>query len=133
MAHPEAQGTNIPAIVRKSSAGALLDALRKVFPDLLSYPDTRQILLLTGLRRSGKTTLLFRLVEVLLLRGVPPYRILYYSFDEARLDSDELLKTYQTAKRDSSRGNVFSGDVVHHSGMGCPADYLCESCNRREE
>ncbi len=41
--------------------------------------------------------MLFQLVEALLLRGVPPNRILYYSFDEARLDFDELLKTYQTA------------------------------------
>jgi uncharacterized protein len=69
---------------------------RKVFPELLPYLDTRQILLLTGLRRVGKTTLLFQLVEELLQRGVPPFRILYYSFDEARLNFDDLLKTYQT-------------------------------------
>jgi hypothetical protein len=69
---------------------------RKIFPELLPYLDTRQILLLTGLRRVGKTTLLFQLVEELLARGVEPYRILYYSFDEARLNFDELLKTYQT-------------------------------------
>jgi len=69
---------------------------RSVFPELLPYLDTRQILLLTGLRRVGKTTLLFQLIEELLHRGVPPYRILYYSFDEARLNFDDLLKTYQT-------------------------------------
>lgn len=49
----------------------------------MAYLDTCQISLLTGLRRAGKTTLLPQLVEALLLRDVPPYRILYYSFDEA--------------------------------------------------
>ncbi|HNS56122.1 MAG TPA: ATP-binding protein [Smithellaceae bacterium] len=69
---------------------------RKVFSELLPYLETRQILLLTGLRRVGKTTLLFQLIEELLQRGVQPYRIFYYSFDEARYNFDELLKTYQT-------------------------------------
>lgn len=69
---------------------------RKVYSDLLPYLETRQILLLTGLRRVGKTTLLFQLIETLLQSGISPYRVLYYSFDEARLNFDDLLKTYQT-------------------------------------
>jgi uncharacterized protein len=77
-------------------SSALSGRKRKVFPELSPYLETRQILLLTGLRRVGKTTLLFQLIEELLQRDVPPYRILYYSFDESRLNFDELLKTYQT-------------------------------------
>jgi len=75
---------------------ALSGRRRNVFPELLPYLETRQILLLTGLRRVGKTTLLFQLIEELLKRNVAPYRIFYYSFDEARLNFEELLKTYQT-------------------------------------
>jgi len=88
---------------------ALSGRKRKVFSDLLPYLDTRQILLLTGLRRVGKTTLLFQLVDELLHRGVQPYRILYYSFDEARLNFDELLNTYQTdvLKSDLTQAPVY--------------------------
>jgi len=76
---------------------ALSGRPRKAFAELKPYLDTRQILLLTGLRRVGKTTLLFQLLETLLKKGISPYRVFYYSFDEARLNLDELLKTYQTA------------------------------------
>ncbi|GAB6267361.1 MAG: ATP-binding protein [Smithella sp.] len=69
---------------------------RSVFSDILPYLDTRQILMLTGLRRVGKTTLLFQFIETLLGRGVSPYHILYYSFDESRLDFGDLLKTYSS-------------------------------------
>ncbi len=75
---------------------ALSGRPRKAFAELKPYLDTRQILLLTGLRRVGKTTLLFQLLETLLKKGISPYRVFYYSFDEARLNLDELLKTYQT-------------------------------------
>lgn len=75
---------------------ALIGRKRKVFSDILPYLDTRQILLLTGLRRVGKTTLLFQLIEALLSRGVSPYHIFYYSFDESRLDFHDLLKSYSS-------------------------------------
>jgi predicted AAA+ superfamily ATPase len=41
----------------------------------------RQILLITGLRRVGKTTLMYQLIQHLLDEKVKSLHILYFSFD----------------------------------------------------
>jgi len=62
--------------------------------------DTGKIVTLIGVRRSGKTSYLFNLIEELLSRGVPMTRILYINFEDERLDLntkelDLLLQAYQ--------------------------------------
>jgi predicted AAA+ superfamily ATPase len=62
--------------------------------------DTGKIVTLVGVRRSGKTSYLFNLIEDLLSRGVPMTRILYINFEDERLDLnteelDLLLQAYQ--------------------------------------
>lgn len=75
----------------------LLGRKRRALRELLSYIDHRQILVLYGLRRVGKTTLMFQIIEELLKKKrVPPSRILYFPFDEEQADLAELLKIYET-------------------------------------
>jgi len=62
--------------------------------------DTGKIVTLVGVRRSGKTSYLFNLIEDLLVRGVPMAGILYVNFEDERLDLkteelDLLLQAYQ--------------------------------------
>jgi predicted AAA+ superfamily ATPase len=52
------------------------------FPQILTYLDTEEILLLTGARRTGKSTLVYQIIEFLLARGVPKKEILYINLDE---------------------------------------------------
>nr|MDO8135690.1 ATP-binding protein [Candidatus Njordarchaeum guaymaensis] len=54
----------------------------------------RQILLLTGPRRVGKTTLLYQTIESL-LETVPPSKILYFSFEESFTSPKEVLEFYE--------------------------------------
>jgi predicted AAA+ superfamily ATPase len=76
---------------------SLVGRRRKVFKELQPYLDLRQILILYGLRRAGKTTLMFQIIEELLKkRGVSPLQVLYFSFDEESEDIAEILKTYET-------------------------------------
>ena len=61
--------------------------------------DTGKIITLVGVRRSGKTSYLFNLIEDLLEQGVPMGRILYVNFEDERLDLkteelDLLLRAY---------------------------------------
>jgi predicted AAA+ superfamily ATPase len=56
--------------------------------------NRRQIILLWGLRRIGKTTLMYQVIQDL-LSTVRPQNVLYYSFDEAGADLKEVLETYQ--------------------------------------
>ena len=69
---------------------------RKIFKKIKEiFFNYRQILILTGLRRVGKTTIVYQLIEELLKRGVAPENILYFSFDKKIEEPIEILKLYQ--------------------------------------
>ena len=75
---------------------ALRGKPRQVLKKILPYLEKRQILILKGLRRVGKTTLLYQIINHLLKeKEVSPYRIMYFSFDEEIEDFNELIQTYQ--------------------------------------
>jgi predicted AAA+ superfamily ATPase len=75
----------------------------------LLHPDIRRMVILTGLRRVGKTTVMYQMIECLLKRGIEPGRILYVSFDHPLLKFsgiDEILGTHKQ--------NVYPGDDVYY-------------------
>jgi len=82
---------------------------RKIFSEVIKYIDKRQIVLFTGLRRVGKTTLMYQIIDELLRNGVNPYHILYFSFDEVRYDLEDLVKQYEIdiLREDISKKKVF--------------------------
>ena len=51
---------------------------RPLFYKMLEYLDDKQILLVYGLRRVGKTTLFYQFMQHLLDTGVNPGNILYF-------------------------------------------------------
>ena len=59
------------------------------------YMKDRQIILLTGLRRVGKTTLAYQIIDELLKQKVNSLHIMYFSFDEKTANLDELIKAYE--------------------------------------
>ena len=72
----------------------LMPYKRKLFYQLTRYLNTRQILVIYGLRRTGKTTLMYQLIDSLLRKGFSRKHIFYFSFDESISTLEELLKTY---------------------------------------
>jgi predicted AAA+ superfamily ATPase len=68
---------------------------RPLFFNIKKYIKDRQILLITGLRRVGKTTLMYQLIQHLLDEKVKSLHIVYFSFDEEIVDLDDLIKTYE--------------------------------------
>jgi len=87
----------------------LLGRKRKIFNEVSKYIAHRQILLLTGLRRAGKTTLLYQIIDELLSKGTNPYSILYFSFDEMKYDLEDLIKQFEieVLRADISKQRVF--------------------------
>lgn len=85
-----------------------LSPLPKLNRRTLEIPlDTGKIVTLVGVRRSGKTSYLFNLIEDLLSRGVPMAEILYVNFEDERLDLkteelDLLLQAYQELYPDTN-------------------------------
>ena len=90
---------------RPFTTGVIRD---RYFARLRAYLDTREIVVVTGVRRAGKTTLLYQCIDDLVrTRGVPARQILFVNFDEpGLLDGDDpigrILETY--------RREIYAGD-----------------------
>lgn len=76
-------------------AELLLAERRDLFATLEPFLEKRQIISIVGLRRTGKTTLLYQLIDTLLKAKTDPRTILYVSFDEKADDLDEILALYR--------------------------------------
>jgi hypothetical protein len=76
---------------------------------ILRPVDKRQIVLFAGLRRVGKTTLMYQIIDDLLKSGLNPYNILYFPFDEMKYDLENIIKQYETdvLREDISNKKVF--------------------------
>ncbi len=73
----------------------LMQYKRPMFFNISKYMEDRQIILIYGLRRVGKTSLMYQLIQDLLDKGNNETTILYFSFDEQTTDFEELIKTYE--------------------------------------
>ena len=68
---------------------------RFLFETLKRNLGKRQIDVVIGLRRVGKTVLLHHLIDYLLSSGVKPKEIFYFSFDLEREDLEKVVKEYE--------------------------------------
>jgi predicted AAA+ superfamily ATPase len=69
---------------------------RDVYTEISKYLKLSQIITFTGLRRVGKTTLMFKIIQDYIKNGFNPKNILYFSFDEFReTDIREILNEYE--------------------------------------
>ncbi|KAB2947775.1 MAG: Archaeal ATPase [Candidatus Methanoperedens nitroreducens] len=75
-------------------AGLLKEFRRKTYFEITKYLDKKQIILIWGLRRVGKTTLMLQLISDLLTK-TNPKNVLYFSFDEIAFDLKNVLESYQ--------------------------------------
>ncbi len=69
---------------------------RELFDELAKYLDSKQILGIIGLRRTGKTVLLKQLIDHLIKQGQKRDGILYFSFDEEAVSLDDVISELQS-------------------------------------
>ncbi len=67
---------------------------RRPFEAALKLLGYRQAVVLTGLRRVGKSTILFQLVNRI-LRETKPSHVLYFSFEEGGESAKEVMESYE--------------------------------------
>ncbi len=70
---------------------------RGLFKEVEKDLNRKQMQILIGLRRTGKSTMMFQLIEKLIIEKTNPINIIYISFDETELQEkkfDEILKEY---------------------------------------
>lgn len=69
---------------------------REVYTEIKKFMLLPQIIALTGLRRVGKTTLMFKIIHDAIQNGFNPRNIIYFSFDEFReVEIRDVLKEYE--------------------------------------
>ena len=67
---------------------------RKIFSEILYLVKYKQIIILSGLRRVGKTTLFYQIIEYL-LKKYDSNKIFYFNFDKKVRDLTEILDDYE--------------------------------------
>ena len=69
---------------------------REIYQKIQKYIPLPQIIAFTGIRRIGKTTLLFKIVEDAIKNGFNPQNIVYFSFDEyPSVDIKKIINEYE--------------------------------------
>src|SRR2546422_2875174 len=96
------------------STGTVRDALapayhRRPFESVSRLLGYRQAVVLTGLRRVGKSTILYQLIRKI-IQETEPSRVLYFSFEERGEGGKEVLEAYERAVR---RKRVGRAGKVH--------------------
>ncbi|MFH0817253.1 MAG: ATP-binding protein, partial [Candidatus Micrarchaeota archaeon] len=88
--------------------GLALPFRRPTYGKIQGALEGRFILALVGLRRLGKTTIMYQTIEGLLRKGIKPESILFFSFDEYPTTIDDVIATYlNITGRDLREGRVF--------------------------
>lgn len=64
---------------------------RTIFPELVKALAERQIILIEGARRVGKTSLLYQLIQFLLKHNTPAKHVFYLSLDDPLIERDSLF------------------------------------------
>lgn len=82
-----------------------------IFKNLENALDSKQIVILTGLRRVGKTTLMKQMIDHLIrVKGVDPKLVLYVSLDDYLLADNtilEIIEEYRKMQRLSFSEKVY--------------------------
>lgn len=69
---------------------------RNDYDALLRSLSIREITIITGVRRSGKSTLMYQMVDRLLKRDISPEQILFIDLEDHRIADVGLEDIYQT-------------------------------------
>lgn len=81
---------------------------RRYFAELEELLAKRQAIVICGLRRTGKSTLMYQLIQHLIAGGVNPTNMLYFSFDKKVAGTKQVLDTYsKMTEKDYEKERVF--------------------------
>ena len=75
---------------------------RKLFYKIMGSLEKRYVVSIVGLRRTGKTTIMFQIIQTL-LEGTEKSNVLYFNFDEYAESLDELMDAYRELKSKDPR------------------------------
>lgn len=91
---------------------------RQITPTIIKYAHTKEVIVLKGPRRSGKSTILYQIMDALEAEGVPREAILHVNFEEPKLSPylslnmlDELYDTYRENIYPEGKAYIFFDEI----------------------
>ena len=104
---------------QKEVPKSLLGRERGKSKELVDLLGLREIKIVTGVRRSGKTTLMYQVIEHLLKSGVAPRNILLINFEDAALahySPGEIYESYLSELNPSLDNFIFIDEAQRKPG-----------------
>jgi predicted AAA+ superfamily ATPase len=86
---------------------------------LVNSTGIKQITIITGVRRSGKSTLMYQMIDNLLKRGVNPSQILFVNLEDKKLIKDSLDDIYRSYRENinlNKKAYIFLDEVHRKEG-----------------
>ena len=92
---------------------------RPQYSQLVDSAEIKEVTIITGVRRSGKSTLMYQMIDALLKNGTSPKQILFVNFEDKKLikDSiDEIYSSYRQSMNLDSKAYIFLDEVHRQKG-----------------
>ena len=103
----------------KESIKELIGEHRPFYDSLTDSVKIREITIITGVRRAGKSTLMYQIIKKLLEKEIEPKQILFVNFDDKKLSKDSLDDIYNSYRENlnpDKKAYIFL-DEIHKKNM----------------
>src|SRR3989344_441156 len=67
---------------------------RPSYDELIKSIEIKEVTIITGIRRSGKSTLMYQMIQNLLNKSISPKQILLVNFEDNKLNEDSIEDIY---------------------------------------
>ncbi|MBI2044567.1 ATP-binding protein [Candidatus Pacearchaeota archaeon] len=92
---------------------------RPEYDSLVDSVEIKEITIITGVRRSGKSTIMYQMISKLLGKNIPPGQILFVNFDDQKLSQDsldEIYETYRSNLNPDKKAYIFFDEIHKKEG-----------------
>ena len=92
---------------------------RSDYIDLVNSIDIREITVITGVRRSGKSTLMYQMVDNLIKKGINPKQILFVNLEDKKLINlglEDIYNMYKESLNPDKKAYIFLDEIHKKSG-----------------
>jgi len=99
----------VPELKKRITRPETLDGITKLL-------DIKEIICITGVRRCGKSTMLYQIIDHLIENGIAPKNILYFNLDEPFKDKsisilDNIFENYVEINNPTGRKYIFLDEI----------------------
>lgn len=92
---------------------------RPQYTELVGSVEVKEVTIITGVRRCGKSTLMYQMIRKLLEKGVTPKQILFVNFEDKKLEGDDIETIYASYKENMNpdkKTYVFFDEIHKKTG-----------------